>query len=274
MKSKRRVISNVNYEMRVYPPSSAFHPYIRTPILGGDSSLATVTEEKHPHLRARRIVDRIVLGGSDGVMEGVAATAGLNGVGADFRTILFAGLAFAFAGAISIFFSSYLSQRSELDSLKIDIDRERMEIETEPEEERKELEELLKKEGYKQQEVDVIMARLVRNKEMWLRAQLTHELHLDVEELASHPLARSASAGGAFLLFALVPLFPYLFSLGHLTALLLSATLSLLALFVLGATKLIGLAHLSWRGGIRSAAIGGLAAAVLYVVGKALSSVY
>jgi len=236
--------------------------------------LATVTEEKHPHLRARRIVDRIVLGGSDGVMEGVAATAGLNGVGADFRTILFAGLAFAFAGAISIFFSSYLSQRSELDSLKIDIDRERMEIETEPEEERKELEELLKKEGYKQQEVDVIMARLVRNKEMWLRAQLTHELHLDVEELASHPLARSASAGGAFLLFALVPLFPYLFSLGHLTALLLSATLSLLALFVLGATKLIGLAHLSWRGGIRSAAIGGLAAAVLYVVGKALSSVY
>ena len=58
--------------------------------------MAAVTGEKHPHVRARRIVDRIVLGGSDGVMEEVAATAGLNGVGADFRTILFAGLAFAF----------------------------------------------------------------------------------------------------------------------------------------------------------------------------------
>src|SRR5436190_1311742 len=52
VKSKRRVISNVNHEMRVYPPSSAFHPYIRTPILGGDSSLATVIEEKHPHLKS------------------------------------------------------------------------------------------------------------------------------------------------------------------------------------------------------------------------------
>jgi vacuolar iron transporter family protein len=255
-------------------PSTLFHPYIRTPNLRGDSSLAAVTEEKHPHLRGRRIVDRIVLGGSDGVMEEVAATAGLNGVGADFRTILFAGLAFAFAGAISIFFSSYLSQRSELDTLRIDMDRERMEIETEPEEERKELEELLKKEGYKQQEVDVIMARLVRNKEMWLRAQLTHELHLDVEELAAHPLARSASAGGAFLLFALVPLFPYLLSLGNLTTLLFSATLSILALFVLGATKLIGVSHLSWEEGLRSAGIGGLAAAVLYAVGRVLSSVY
>jgi len=274
VKSKTSVISNVNREKRMLSSESPLYPYIQTPILGGDSSLPAVTEEKHPHLRARRIVDRIVLGGSDGVMEEVAATAGLNGVGADFRTILFAGLAFAIAGAISIFFSSYLSQRAELDSLKIDIDRERMEIETEPEEEKKELEELLKKEGYKQQEVDVIMARLVRNKEMWLRAQLTHELHLHVEELTSHPLARSASAGGAFLLFALVPLFPYLFSLDHLTTLLLSATLSILALFVLGATKLVGLSHLSWRGGLRSAAIGGLAAAVLYVVGRALSSVY
>src|SRR3989442_11724132 len=112
--------------MGVYPPSSPFHPFKQPPILGGDSSLATVTEEKHPHLRARRIVDRIVLGGSDGVMEEVAATAGLNGVGADFQTILFAGLAFPIAGAISIFFSSYLSQRSELNSFKIDFTRERM----------------------------------------------------------------------------------------------------------------------------------------------------
>ena len=76
------------------------------------------------------------------------------------------------------------------------------------------------------------------------------------------------------MLFALVPLFPYLFSLDYLTALFLSATLSLLALFVLGATKLLSLTQLSWRGGVRSAAIGGLAAAILYLLGKAISSLY
>lgn len=73
-------------------------------------------------------------------------TAALNGAGVAFRTILIAGFAFALAGGISMFFSSYLSSRSEMDLLRIDVRRERMEIETEPEEEKAELEELLKKE--------------------------------------------------------------------------------------------------------------------------------
>jgi len=236
--------------------------------------LTAEDQEKHPHLHARHLVDRIVLGGSDGVIESVAATAGLNGVGADFRTILLAGLAFAFAGAISIFFSSYLSRRSELDTLKIDMARERMEIETEPEEERKELEQLLKKEGYNQREVDVIMGRLSKDKELWLRAQLRHELHLDIDALLSNPLAISAPAGGAFVLFAFIPLLPYLLILGHFSALLLSATLSLVALFILGASKLVTVTRLSWKAGLESAAIGGLALTALYMVGMAVASVY
>ncbi len=232
------------------------------------------TQEKHPHIRARHLVDRIVLGGSDGVIESVAATAGLNGVGADFRTILIAGFAFAVAGALSMFFSSYLSRRSELDSLRIDMEREKMEIETEPEEERRELEELLKEEGYTEKEVEVIMNRLQKNKELWLRTQLRHELHLHVEALSSNPIATSAPVGGAFLLFALVPLFPYLFSLGHLPTLLLSVTLSLVALFVVGASKLVSLTHLTWKGGLESGAIGGVAATILYLVGKIISSFF
>ncbi len=78
----------------------------------------------------------------------------------------------------------------------------------------------------------------------------------------------------AFLLFALVPLLPYLFSLGHLPALLLSVALSLVALFVFGATKFLSLRHLTWKGGLESAAVGGLAAAILYLVGKAISSFF
>ena len=208
------------------------------------------------------------------MIESVAATAGLNGVGADFRTILIAGFAFAVAGALSMFFSSYLSRRSELDSLKIDMEREKMEIETEPEEEKRELEDLLKKEGYKEREVEVIMNRLQRDKELWLRTQLRHELHLHVEELSANPVATSAPVGGAFLLFALVPIFPYLFSLGHLPTLLLSVTFSLAALFAFGATKFLSLRHLTLKGGLESAAVGGIAATVLYLVGKAISSLY
>jgi len=227
--------------------------------------------EKHPHLPGRHIIDRVVLGGSDGVIEGVATTSALNGAGVDFRTILIAGFAFAVAGALSMFFSSYLSRRSELGALRIDIERERMEIETEPEEERKELEDLLKKEGCQQKERDVIMSRLVKDKEMWLRAQLRHELHLHLDELNSDPLRRSAPAGVAFLLLALLALVPYLFNPSRREALIVSASLSLAALFALS-SRAYTPRHFSLRAGLESAATGGLAAILLYAAGVFVSA--
>lgn len=222
--------------------------------------------EKHPHLPAREILDRIVLGGSDGVIEGVAATSALNGAGVEFRTILVAGLAFAIAGGLSMFFSNYLSRKSELDSLRVDIERERMEIETEPDEERRELEDLLEKEGYTKDELGVIMNRLTRNKELWLREQLRHELHLHTDELKSNPVARSIPVGAAFFLLALPSLVPYLYNISRTDALLASAALSLAALFALG-SKVYTLRHFSLKGGFESAAIGAMAACLLYGVG-------
>jgi len=196
----------------------------------------------------------------------VAATSALNGAGVDFRTILVAGLAFAVAGGISMFFSSYLSRRSEIDSLKVDIKREKMEIETEPEEERRELEGLLGTEGYTEEEIAVIMNRLTKNKDMWLKAQLRHELHLHTEELSSSPLRRSIPVGAAFFVLALPSLVPYVFRIARIDALLASAALSLVSLFALG-SKVYTLRHFSLRGGTESAAIGAVAASLLYALG-------
>jgi VIT1/CCC1 family predicted Fe2+/Mn2+ transporter len=228
--------------------------------------VAEAQEEKHPHIPGRNIIDRLVLGGSDGAIEGVATTAALNGAGVDFRTILLAGFAFALAGGLSMFFSSYLSNRAELESLRIDMERERMEIETEPEEERRELEQLFAKEGYELAEVEVMMNRLTKNKEMWLKAQLTHELHLHAEELSSAPVKRALPAGLAFFALGLLALLPYTMGLARFDALALSAVLTLGALFVLGSKAFI-LRNFSLKEGVRSAAVGALALCILYAVG-------
>ena len=217
-------------------------------------------------------MDRVVLGGSDGAIEAVAMTAALNGASVAFHTIIIAGFAFAVAGGLSMFFSSYLSSRSEIDLLRIDVRRERMEIETEPEEEKAELEELLKKEGYEQREVDVIMGRLVKDKELWLKTQLNHELRLHMEDLVANQLSRPGSAGIAFFVLALVTLSPYEFTSGYLPALILSVILSLTALFSL-ASRVFTPSHFNLRAGLESAAVGGVAAASLYVLGLTISSV-
>ncbi|HYB75562.1 MAG TPA: VIT1/CCC1 transporter family protein [Nitrososphaerales archaeon] len=227
--------------------------------------------EKHPHIPARRILDRVVLGGSDGAIEALSMTAALNGAGVAFHTILVAGFAFAVAGGISMFFSSYLSNKSEIDLLRIDVNRERMEIETEPEEEKAELEELLKKEGYQQREVDVIMERLVKDKELWLRTQLSHELRLHIEDLETDPFARPGSACSAFFALALVSLSPYAFASGRFEALLFSLVLSLASLFAL-ASRAFTPRHFDWKSGIESAAVGAFAAGILYALGLAISA--
>ena len=198
-------------------------------------------------------------------------TAAINGAGVAFHTILIAGFAFAVAGGLSMLFSSYLSGRSEMDLLRIDVQRERMEIETEPEEEKAELEELLKKEGYDQKEVEVIMGRLVRDKELWLRTQLNHELRLHMEDLETNQMVRSGSAGVAFFFLALVALSPYAFTSGYLSALLVSIALSLMALFAL-ASRVFTPSHFNLRAGLESVAVGGVAAGLLYALGLIISS--
>ena len=232
--------------------------------------MAEGSQEKHPHIPARQVLDRIVLGGSDGIIECVAMTAALNGAGVAFGTILVAGFAFALAGGVSMFFSTYLSRRSELESLRIDVERERMEIDTEPEEEKAELEGLLKKEGYGPAEVQVIMGRLVKDKEMWLRAQLMHELKLNPEDLSSNSLLRPVAAGVAFFVLALVTLSPYtLFTLREGT-LVVSLALSLFSLFVLS-SRIFTPKYFNLVAGLESAAVGVVAAGLLYSVGILVS---
>ena len=228
-------------------------------------------KEKHPHIPARNVLDRIILGGSDGAIEGLATTSALNGAGVGSGTIALAGFAFALAGAIAMFFSSYLSRRSELRSLQIDIDREKMEIETEPEEERGEMRELLKKDGYDAQEVEVILQRLTKNKNLFLKEMLRRELDANIEDVGSDPYVWPLFAGTTFLLLALLAVSPYAFPLPRADALLASVSLSLAALFALGSRAFVP-KNFNFKAGVESALVGGAAACLLYLIGIAVSS--
>jgi VIT1/CCC1 family predicted Fe2+/Mn2+ transporter len=201
----------------------------------------------------------------------VATTSALNGAGVAFGTIAVAGFAFALAGAIAMFFSSYLSRRSELRSLQIDVDRESMEIDTEPDEERGEMRELLKKDGYDESEVEVIMRRLVKDKGLFLKEMLRRELRVNIEDVGADPFVWPLFAGLAFLLLALLAVSPYALAIPRTDALLASVGLSLAALFSLGSRAFVP-RNFNFRAGIESALVGAVAGGVLYLVGLAVSA--
>jgi len=234
--------------------------------------MSAADKEKHPHIPARKILDRIILGGSDGAIEGLATTSALNGAGIASGTIALAGLAFAVAGAIAMFFSSYLSRRSELRSLQIDINREKMEIETEPDEEQGEMRDLLKKDGYDAQESEAILRRLKQDKDLFLKEMLRRELGVNIEDVGSDPFVWPLFAGITFLLLALLAVSPYAFPLQRTDALLASLGLSLAALFALGSRAFVP-RNFNLMAGVESALVGGAAACLLYLVGIAVSAI-
>lgn len=175
------------------------------------------------------------------------------------------------AGAVSMFFSYYLSRRSEAESLKIDMARERMEIETEPEEERSEMVALLKREGYAEPEVQVIMERLSKDKDLWLREMLRLELKIDSGAAESSNYTGAAAAGVSFLLLALLALSPYVLAVDRIGALGVSVAVSLAALFALGSRAFVP-HNFRPRAGLVSAAIGAFAAILLHSLGLLLST--
>ena len=170
-----------------------------------------------------------------------------------------------------MFFSSYLSRRSELQSLRIDMTRERMEIETEPEEEKSEMRELLEKDGYSDQEVEIIIRRLVKDKELWLKEMLRRELRVNVEDAKSDPFVRPLFAGVAFLLLALLAVSPYAFAISRFDALLTSSALSLVVLFSL-VYRIFLPRNFAPRSGLESALVGAAAGVLLYLIGILVSA--
>jgi len=194
----------------------------------------------------------------------------LNGAGIALGTIAVAGFAFALAGAIAMFFSSYLSRRSELRSLRIDLDREKMEIQTEPDEEQGEMRDLLKKDGYADAEVDVIMRRLVKNQDLFLKEMLRRELKVNMEDVGANPFRWPFFAGMAFLIVALLTVSPYALGVPRSDALVASLAFSLASLFALGSRAFVP-GNFNLKAGAESAAVGAVAGVLLYLVGLAVS---
>jgi VIT1/CCC1 family predicted Fe2+/Mn2+ transporter len=116
---------------------------------------------------------------------------------------------------------------------------------------------------------DRLATELMKDPETALETHAREELGLDPREGLGSPFAAAGSSFVTFALGAFVPLVPFLMSSGT-PAVVASAILSGIALFGVGAA----MSYLTGRpwllSGARMLAVGSAAAAVTYLVGKAL----
>lgn len=221
------------------------------------------------HSPKGRAIREVVFGMHDGLITTIGFLSGVNAASASLRVIVISGLAEAFAQTLSMGFGAYLSTKSEREFYQREITRERLEIETAPEKERDEMRQIYRSKGFAEDEVEMVVARMTANNDLWLKAMMVEELGL-IEERFDNPLKVGLLIGASSCVGAFLPILPY-FLLELRWAFTASVALAASALFATGAGKTLLTRKAWWRSGLEMMGIGVLVSIAGYGVGHFLS---
>jgi len=235
---------------------------------GAEGSAIARLEGRHRGM-AGNSLRAAVLGANDGLVSNLSLVMGIAGADASSKSILLTGLAGLVAGACSMALGEWLSVNSSRELYQSQIATEKYELEHVPDEEKEEMVLIYQAKGLGEKEARALAERLMANKGTALDTLVREELGIDPEELGG---SAWAAAGTSFCLFsagAIFPVAPY-FALAGWPALIASLGLSGLALALVGAgTSLFTGRHIAFSAG-RQVAIGFVAAAITFGIGKLL----
>jgi len=206
-----------------------------------------------------------VFGVNDGLVSNFSLVMGFAGAEARPEYILLAGIAGLLAGAFSMGAGEYVSVRAQRELFEQQIAMEKQELEMSPKEEEEELSLIYQAKGIPEREASILAHRIIQNPETAIDTLAREELGLDPSELGS-PWGAAISSFLAFVSGAIIPVAPYLLTSGG-RALVLSTSLSCLALFGVGALLSVFTARGPLSNGLRMLGIGMLASAVTFTVG-------
>jgi vacuolar iron transporter family protein len=209
-----------------------------------------------------------VFGINDGLVSNFSLVMGFAGAEAKPEYILLAGVAGLLAGSFSMAAGEYVSMRAQRELFEQQIKMEKEELEMSPKEEEEELSLIYQAKGIPEHEAALLARRIIANPSIAIDTLAREELGLDPSELGS-PWMAAVSSFLAFVMGALVPVIPYLFTSGP-SAWLASVLVSGLALFAVGAVISIFTAAGPILSGLRMLGIGLLASAVTFGVGRLL----
>ncbi len=208
----------------------------------------------------------IVFGANDGLVSNLALVMGVAGAAPEPGVIVLAGIAGLLAGAFSMGVGEYISVQSQRELLAFQDDFQRRQLREAPDQERVILERIYRSRGFTAGEAAQFVDRVFADPEHAVALLLHEEVGLDARSIGS-PISAAIGSFLAFTLGALVPLVPYLLLSGQ-AAFVTSLGASLIALALLG----YGISRLTRRpalfSALRQVALGGIAAAVTYGVGR------
>ncbi|MDE2513055.1 MAG: VIT1/CCC1 transporter family protein, partial [Alphaproteobacteria bacterium] len=208
-----------------------------------------------------------VLGANDGLVSNLSLIAGVAGANLSSHAVLVTGMAGLIAGACSMAMGEWLSVNSARELAQAQIDVEAEELRTFPEEEKEELALIYQAKGLTEHQAKLLAERIIGDKGAALDTLAREELGIDPNELGGSAWIAAATS---FLLFAggaAMPILPFAVLNGN-QAVWAGAALSGAVMFLIGAGTSLFTGRGVFFSGARQLAVGLLAAAVTYGIGR------
>jgi vacuolar iron transporter family protein len=203
------------------------------------------------------------LGAIFGIVSGVSgATLGNS------KYVLLAGIAGMIASALSMGSGAYLAAKSEREIYEAELAREREAIEMNGPEARELLSLYYQVKGLPHDDADRVVEHIAKDPKQLLRALASERLN-STEEALSKPMTSAISGALSTAVGAFVPIIPFFFVSGYL-AVIISAIISLLAHFAVGAAKSLITVRSWWSSGLEMTLVGAVEGVVTYVIGIGL----
>ena len=203
------------------------------------------------------------LGSIFGIVSGVSgATLGNS------KWVLLSGLAGMIASALSMGSGAYLASKSEREIYQAELAREREAIAMNGAEARELLSLYFQVKGLPEQDADHMVEHIASDPEQMLRALAAERLN-STEEALSNPVTSALSGALSTAAGAFIPIVPFFFLSGY-SAVIVSAVVSLLAHFAVGAAKSLVTVRSWWSSGFEMTLVGAVEGVVTYVIGLGL----
>lgn len=240
---------------------------IATTTRGGLEGSAVARLEGRHRSAGGNALRAAVLGANDGLVSNLSLIMGVAGAITEGHTIVIAGLAGLLAGAGSMAMGEWVSVQSSRELYERQIKIESAEIEHAPEEEQQELALIYQAKGLSEKQANALAVQLISDKSTALDTLAREELGIDPGELGGSALEAAATSFVLFALGAIIPLFPFLI-LSGVPAIVTSLAVSVIGLFVIGASITLMTGRSVLFSGTRMVVIGLAAALVTFVIGK------
>jgi vacuolar iron transporter family protein len=226
--------------------------------------------DQEQHFQSSQKVRDFVIGMSDGLTVPFALAAGLSGAVNETQIVITAGLAEIAAGSIAMGLGGYLAGQTEIEHYDAEERREYEEIEKLHEVEIRETKEIFGEYGLDEETQEKIARQLAKDPKKWVDFMMRYELGLERPD-KNRALQSAMVIGVSYIIGGLIPLSAYFLTKDVHLGLKYSTIITLICLIVFGMVKSKLTGQPLFKGTMRVALVGALAAAAAYLLGKLIT---